>query len=214
MKKTNTCICGKALASLELDDPNPGRQKWWRAMRTIMVLRKDSGLVLKPDIARGIGGFATSCDGCHFVAMRPSLIKAGKIKFRKERDFAIFVHEMGHFWSFYWLRGKLGADTYAKDTVVPDVEQDNGQFYSTTEGRFLIELEAWHLSRQFNERYDMGLLEAIDDANKTNMFNVCVMTGLLSKDSNKRRKTIMKNNDYENWRLDKDTKRLVGNFAG
>lgn len=207
MKKTNTCIIGKKLAEIELDDPIPGRQDWWRRLRTLMLLRKDSGLVLKPDIPKGLGGFETSKDSCNFVVMRPNILKNGKLTFRKAVDFAIFVHEMSHFWHFHWKGGRLDADTIEKGKIVPSIETQEGKdYYESPRGRFHVELEAWDLSRKFNEQFDMNLQLEIEYANRMNMFSVCIMTGILGQEYRRRRTKIVNTNVFGNWRLDENDK--------
>lgn len=205
MKKVNRVVSGKELASLELDDPNPGRQAWWRRLRTVMLMRKDSALLFLPCMPTQLGGFETSKDGINFVAMRASTLRRTGLKFRSDDKFAIFVHEMSHYWHFHWNNGRLTAGTLDKGRRVPSIETPEGkEYYAAPSGRFLVELEAWHLSRNSNDQFHMDLDEAIDKVNKINMSNVCMMTGLVKGHGRKFQDRIMDLNPFDNWRLDKD----------
>lgn len=180
---------GKRLADLGLVTGVPGRSQFWSMVKDRMVARGDSALLLKREMDSSVGGMLSSDmydAGYWFVVSRLSCLTDKGLRFRTEKQMAIFFHELGHYIHLALNSGKF--------TEVPCTIQEP-ELRDSSLGRFAVELEAWGVSRRMDRLFRMGLQEHIDRANAFNMSAMSVGIGLYpAKGRSKRAKW-----SYSDW---------------
>lgn len=89
----------KHFTDIVLDDPNPGRQRYWHDVMS--QLEEQPFAVLKIGVRMSGTGSAYFCVNHGIVniclSKDAATFKDNKLKFAHDEDFAIFVHEAAHF---------------------------------------------------------------------------------------------------------------------
>ena len=118
----------KHFTDVVLDDPNTGRQRYWKDVMT--QLEEQPFAVLKIGVPMPGMGAAYFCvkNGIVNICLSKdaATYEDNKIKFTKESDFAIFVHEAAHFQHIvvdngFWRSPSLMNETPLTEDRIPIV---------------------------------------------------------------------------------------------
>lgn len=165
--KFNKTYSGRNLASLELATNDDGLIRFWHFCRNIMLDRKNAAVVFKPNFKAGLGGMEVEYSNCNFVVLPMDFLESGVVTFKDDEAAAVFIHELCHYLHFANNCGRYLAPHQKHGQVAGDYNRN------ITE-RFLIELEAWFLSRNYKQWFKIKN-EAIDSTNVKNMINTYVL---------------------------------------
>lgn len=112
----------KRFTDVVLDDPNQGRQRYWRDVMS--QLQEQPFAVLKIGVPMPGMGAAYFCvkNGIVNICLSKdaATFEDNKIKFKEDRDFAIFVHEAAHFQHIVVDNGVWRSPSLANDVPLTE----------------------------------------------------------------------------------------------